>query len=116
VQPNVNMNFNVPNPSKHLASMDDHIRFSVVTENAMSAIARILKLYNVPWLRAIGYTPLDSTLLYVSGYDPTHQRFQYQVNQQFGDSRRTTSSGRPLLPPFQAYITGEIHIGGPARH
>lgn len=113
--PNLNVDFSVPNPSKSLAAFNDRIKFSLQTENAMSALSRIFGISNAPLLRNTGYMPLDPTLLYVTGFDPVAQRFQYQVNQQFGDNHRRVAgrAGRAIQPPFRAYLTGEWSFGGP---
>ncbi|HWJ24248.1 MAG TPA: Spy/CpxP family protein refolding chaperone, partial [Gemmatimonadaceae bacterium] len=50
----------------------------------------------------------DPTLLYVRGFDPQAQRFLYQVNERFGDTRASRTA---LLNPFQIGIQARLQIG-----
>lgn len=115
IQPNISVNLSIPNPAKAIAPFNDRLKISVLTENAMSLFSRLTGVTSAPLLRDVTYQPLDPTLLYVTGYDPVARRFRYQVNQQFGDPYRrvATPGGRPTLPPFRAYITAELSLGGP---
>ena len=50
----------------------------------------------------------DNTLLYVSGFDSTSQRFNYNVNERFG---ATYGSATAYRPPFQIGIAINMVIG-----
>ena len=50
----------------------------------------------------------DQTLLYARGFDPASQRFRYDVNPRFGDSRPSSTVGRA---PFQITIEARIGFG-----
>jgi hypothetical protein len=50
----------------------------------------------------------DGTLLYVRGFDPAEQRFIYQVNERFGNTRGSANAFRS---PFQLAIQARYAIG-----
>jgi hypothetical protein len=50
----------------------------------------------------------DPTLLYVRGFDPATQEFQYQVNGRFGS---TGGSSSGIIAPFQIGFQGHFTIG-----
>src|SRR5204863_8007276 len=55
----------------------------------------------------------DRTLLYVRGFDPTTNTYQYQVNEHFGTSNGTRNAFRV---PFQIAVQGRLTLGtDPAR-
>jgi hypothetical protein len=55
----------------------------------------------------------DRTLLYVRGFDPTTNTYQYQVNEHFGATNGTRNAFRV---PFQLAIQGRLALGtDPAR-
>jgi len=55
----------------------------------------------------------DRTLLYVRGFDPTTNTYQYQVNEHFGATNGTRNAFRV---PFQIAIQGRLALGtDPAR-
>jgi hypothetical protein len=50
----------------------------------------------------------DATLLYVNGFDAGQQRFQYRVNERFGDTR----AGRTAIRnPFQIGLQARLQLG-----
>jgi hypothetical protein len=115
LQPNINFDLSGHDPSKHLGAAGERVKLSLLTENAASLITRIFGLSNTSIVRATAYMPLDPTLLYVTGFDPTSQQFKYRVNQQFGDSHRRVPgvNGRTIQPPFTVFLKGEMRLGGP---
>ena len=50
----------------------------------------------------------DATLLTVRGFDPVEVRYQYEVNERFGDSRGARTA---LRNPFQIGIQARLQIG-----
>ena len=50
----------------------------------------------------------DATLLYVRGFDPAAQRYRYEVNERFGDTRGTAVAFRQ---PFQLALQGRFSYG-----
>ena len=50
----------------------------------------------------------DPTLLYVSGFDATNNRFQYAVNERFGVNR---SANNAIRTPFAIGIQGSFRLG-----
>jgi hypothetical protein len=60
-------------------------------------------------LRGWGQTPFaDPTLLYVRGFDPSTQRFRYDVNPRFGDTR---ASRNGIRAPFQMELDVRMNVG-----
>src|SRR5262249_12625520 len=52
--------------------------------------------------------PIDPTLLYVRGFDPSAQRFFYDVNPRFADPRRTRNA---FGAPFTITLDMRINVG-----
>jgi hypothetical protein len=50
----------------------------------------------------------DGTLLYVRGFDPLTQQYQYEVNQRFGD---TQSARTAIRNPFQLGLQLRVQLG-----
>ena len=50
----------------------------------------------------------DATLLTVRGFDPVESRYEYEVNERFGDSRGARTA---LRNPFQIGLQGRLQIG-----
>jgi hypothetical protein len=111
VQPNIN--FGIIDPSKNV-SFTDRVRFRLVTQNALSAVMRLLRIDNN--VLAMSPVPPDPTLLYVTGFDATNQRFNYRVNQQFGETRNQSGAlTRNVPPPFQVNLVADVSFGGTPR-
>lgn len=111
VQPNIN--FGIIDPSKNV-SFTDRVRFRLVTQNALSAVMRLLRIDNN--VLAMSPVPPDATLLYVTGFDATNQRFNYRVNQQFGETRNQSGAlTRNVPPPFQVNLVADVSFGGTPR-
>ncbi len=51
---------------------------------------------------------VDPTLLYVRGFDPTTQRFQYDVNPRFGENRQATAVN---LAPTRLTLDVRVDVG-----
>jgi hypothetical protein len=57
---------------------------------------------------------VDPNLLYVTGFDQATQRFQYTVNERFGDATGTGAGGRGVgqqLNPFQVAVQMRYTVG-----
>lgn len=57
---------------------------------------------------------VDPNLLFVTGFDPSAQRFRYAVNERFGDATGTGAGGRGVgqqLNPFQVALQARYTIG-----
>ncbi|HEU4641162.1 MAG TPA: carboxypeptidase regulatory-like domain-containing protein [Gemmatimonadaceae bacterium] len=116
LQPDINLGLNLPWLNTGLGTFGDHLHISVTTVNAMGALLRLLNLENsaLGQVTGAGY-PVDPNLLYVTGFDPSTRRFDYRVNQQFGENRaRRAGSGR-FGAPFQIQIGAEVKVGGPPQ-
>ena len=69
-----------------------------------------IALHGVNNLQGWGQTNrVDNQLLYVTGFDPSTNRFLYQVNERFGDQRSTTTT--VIQQPFQVSLTARYTIG-----
>jgi hypothetical protein len=79
--------------------------------NASGALVRLFGLQNT----LLGQTPqssnVDPRLLYVTGFDPVAQRFQYRVNQLFGEPLDFGTT-RNRYPPFQVQLGMEYRFAG----
>jgi hypothetical protein len=51
---------------------------------------------------------VDPTLFYVRGFDPSMQRFQYEVNPRFGDSRLSRNA---IRAPFTLTLDVRVNVG-----
>ena len=61
-------------------------------------------------LQGWGQAPrIDPNLLFVKGFDPTTNRFLYQVNERFGTSRGSTTITNPN--PFNIAVTARLTVG-----
>ncbi|HEX3926903.1 MAG TPA: hypothetical protein VHW65_02810, partial [Gemmatimonadales bacterium] len=103
------MNFNPPSSWGY----GDRLRFTTSMVNASSALVRLLDLENTPLGQSIASPTPNSTLLYVTGFDPATNQFKYQVNQLFGQPINF-GSARHKLAPFQVQVGVQYQLGGPA--
>jgi hypothetical protein len=91
---------------------NDRFRITMNVLNASGALVRALQLENTP----LGQTPLstspNSTLMYVTGFDPATQQFRYRVNQLFGEPANY-GSARRKFGPMQFQLGMEYKFGGP---
>ena len=88
-------------------SLGRRLMISVNTSNLLAGLDRLF--HGESGLRGWGQSARpDPTLLYVRGFDPASQRFLYQVNERFGDTRGTRTAFRA---PFQLGIQMRWTVG-----
>lgn len=92
--------------------LDRRLTISVVTQNALAGLDQVL--HGSDHLRGWGQPSFpDRTLLYVRGFDPVSETYQYQVNEHFGTTNGTRNAFRV---PFQLAVQGRLTLGtDPAR-
>jgi hypothetical protein len=90
----------------------DRLRVTMTMLNASGALVRLFGLQNTPLGQSALSSQPDATLLYVTGFDPLTQRFQYRVNQLFGEPANFETA-RHRFPPFQIQLGLEYKLGGP---
>ena len=113
VRPNLNVSLNPQN--QNLPFVGDRLRLSLTTVNAMGALLRVFGLSGTALGRAAEGYAADPVLLYIDGFDPATQSYQYRVNQQFGEARDRTTGGRRFSAPFQVQLRADLFFGGPER-
>ncbi|HEX6965174.1 MAG TPA: carboxypeptidase regulatory-like domain-containing protein [Gemmatimonadaceae bacterium] len=113
VRPDVNVAVNPQH--ENLPFVGDRLHLSLNTVNAMGALLRVLGLSGTALGRAAAGDGADPVLLYVDGFDPATRRYQYRVNQQFGETRDRTVGGRRFSAPFQVQLRAELFFGGPSH-
>ncbi len=91
---------------------NDRLQLTMVMQNASGALVRAFHLENTPLGQSTVSTTPIPTLLYVTGFDPATERYQYNVNQLFG---QPTSIGslRRKFPPLQFQLGMSYKFGGP---
>jgi hypothetical protein len=88
-------------------SLGRRLMISVTTSNLLAGLDRLL--HGESGLRGWGQSARpDPTLLYVRGFDRVAERFTYQVNERFGDTRGTRAAFRA---PFQLGIQARWTVG-----
>ncbi len=90
----------------------DRLRLTFNLSNANGALVRALNLENTPFGQSPLSTNSNSTLLYVTGFDPATSQFKYRVNQLFGEPTNFGSARRKFAPT-QMYVGLEYVFGGP---
>jgi len=92
--------------------LDRRLTISVIALNTLTGLDQLLHGGNN--LHGWGQPSFpDRTLLYVRGFDPTTNTYQYQVNEHFGATNGTRNAFRV---PFQLAIQGRLTLGtDPAR-
>jgi hypothetical protein len=92
--------------------LDRRLTISVIAMNTLTGIDQLLHGSNN--LHGWGQPSFpDRTLLFVRGFDPSSQSYQYQVNEHFGTSNGTRNAFRV---PFQLAVQGRLTLGtDPAR-
>ena len=92
--------------------LDRRLTISVIALNTLTGLDQLLHGSNN--LHGWGQPSFpDRTLLYVRGFDPTTNTYQYQVNEHFGATNGTRNAFRV---PFQLAIQGRLTLGtDPAR-
>jgi hypothetical protein len=93
-------------------SYSDRLRFTFNLSNANGALVRALGLENTPLGQAPLSTNVNSTLLYVTGFDPATNQYKYRVNQVFGQPSNFGSVRRKFAPT-QLQLGVEYLFGGP---
>jgi hypothetical protein len=92
--------------------LDRRLTISVIALNTLTGIDQLLHGSNN--LHGWGQPSFpDRTLLYVRGFDPTTDTYEYQVNEHFGATNGTRNAFRV---PFQIAIQARLTLGtDPAR-
>jgi hypothetical protein len=91
----------------------NRLRVTMNMINTSGAIVRLFGLENTALGRGALSTTVDNRLLYVTGFNPATQQFQYRVNQLFGQPINVGSSTRHYFAPFQLQLGAEFRLGGP---
>jgi hypothetical protein len=87
--------------------LDRRLMISVTTINFLGGLDQLIN--GQKNLQGWGSARVgDPTLLYVRGFDPTTERYQYQVNERFGAQRSGQGS---IVPPFQIGFQARYTIG-----
>ncbi|HEX7123033.1 MAG TPA: carboxypeptidase regulatory-like domain-containing protein, partial [Gemmatimonadaceae bacterium] len=89
----------------------DRLRLTFRLSNANGALIRALGLEDTPFGRRSPSINPNSTLLYVTGFDPATGRFRYRVNQLFGQPTNF-GSARRRFAPAQLSLGLEYTFGG----
>lgn len=88
-------------------SLGRRLMISLNTSNLLAGLDRLF--HGESGLRGWGQSARpDPTLLYVRGFDPASNRFLYEVNERFGDTRGTRTAFRA---PFQLGIQVRWTVG-----
>jgi hypothetical protein len=90
----------------------DRLRLTFQLSSASGALVRALGLENTPLGQTALSTTPNATLFYVTGFDPATGRFQYRVNQLFGEPSNF-GSARRRFSPSQLQLGLEYVFGGP---
>ena len=92
--------------------LDRRLTISVIAMNTLTGVDQLL--HGSDHLHGWGQPSFpDRTLLYVRGFDPVTNTYQYQVNEHFGTTSGTRNAFRV---PFQIAIQGRLALGtDPAR-
>ncbi len=103
-QPSVELQLNLrPN----LFGLQRRLALSVTTQNLLGGIDQLF--HGADGIRGWGQAARpDGTLLYVQGFDPLTQQFQYRVNERFG---ATGIQGNAVRIPFQIGIQARLSLG-----
>jgi hypothetical protein len=87
--------------------IQQRLQLQVQLVNPLTGIDQLL--HGAGNLRGWGQTSrVDPNLLFVHGFDPSTQRFLYQVNERFGNNPATRSA---VFNPFQISFTGRLQVG-----
>jgi len=87
--------------------LNHRLQVSVVTYNFLRGLDELLHGVNGAQGWGLQTRP-DGTLLYVSGFDPSTNSYQYQVNERFG---ATYGSATAYRPPFQIGFQIRLTVG-----
>ena len=87
--------------------IQQRLQLQVQLVNPLTGLDQLLHGSNN--LRGWGQTSrVDPNLLFVRGFDPSANRFIYQVNERFGNNPATRSAA---FNPFQVALTGRLQVG-----
>ncbi|MEO7455840.1 MAG: carboxypeptidase-like regulatory domain-containing protein [Gemmatimonadaceae bacterium] len=90
-----------------LAKLNQRLTLSVQALNTTAALDQAI--HGAAQVRGWGQSAFpDRTLLFARGFDPSTQRFSYQVNEHFGTQRGAASAFRN---PFSLLLQARIAIG-----
>lgn len=90
-----------------MLGLNRRLQVSVITYNALRGIDELL--HGTTGAKGWGLsTRPDNTLLYVTGFNPLTQSYNYTVNERFG---ATGGSATAYRPPFQIGIQARLTIG-----
>lgn len=103
-QPSVELQLNIrPN----ILGLDRRLALSVTTQNLLGGVDQLF--HGADGIKGWGQaTRPDGTLLYVQGFDPLSNQFQYRVNERFG---ATGIQGNAVRIPFQIGIQARLSLG-----
>jgi hypothetical protein len=88
-------------------SIGRRLTFMVALVNPLAGLDQLL--HGSRGLRGWGQpSRADATLLYVRGFDPVNQRFLYEVNERFGDTRGSRTA---IRNPFQIGLQMRLQVG-----
>ncbi len=103
-----NLNAQIVWTPRNLPNLGDRVRFTFTLTNWLAGVDALVHDGRMEGWGQPGFA--DPTLLYVTGFDPVAQRFVYQVNQRFGETR-----GPRSLPPAPFRVTLDMRIAlGPS--
>ncbi len=88
-------------------SLNHRLQISLITYNFLRALDELLHGVNGAQGWGLQAQP-DGTLLYVTGFNPTTESYNYQVNGRFG---ATFGAATAYRPPFQFGIQARLTIG-----
>jgi len=92
----------------NLPSLQRRLTLSLDTRNMLTGLDQVINGRNS--MKGWGEgARADANLLEVQGFDPSSNRYVYQVNEGFGQTRRGPNSFRA---PFSITFSGRIAIGG----
>ncbi|HEX3928828.1 MAG TPA: carboxypeptidase-like regulatory domain-containing protein [Gemmatimonadales bacterium] len=93
--------------------LGSRLKVTTTLLNTGGALVRLFGLNNTPLGQTSQSTAVDPRLLYVTGFDPVRQQFQYQVNQLFGQPL-DYGAARHRYAPFELQLGLEYRIGYPS--
>jgi hypothetical protein len=109
-QARMDLNASISPPSSW--GYSDRLRITMNVLNASGGLVRLFGLQDTPLGRSTLSTTPNSTLLYVTGFDPASKQFKYRVNQLFGEPTNYGSARRKFAP-MQLQLGFEYKLGGP---
>ncbi len=103
-QPSVELQLNL---RPDILGLQRRLALSITTQNLLGGIDQLF--HGADDIRGWGQaTRPDGTLLYVQGFDPLTNQFEYRVNERFG---ATGVQGNAVRIPFQIGIQARLSLG-----